>query len=336
MSCILVKILPCMQECYKGSSNYKKNKCIEKGKCEFLNGMYKFIFECFPKYEVVECCDINNERAFPEVVLEDFAKNKRIAIEMKCFPDKVYRDVKQTEKRNKKEAFFWNKVIDKCGFEARKEIISWLKSININKNEEIEELLKIIFYPMNIKLVSKEKESIQYILMKDKYDNKQMKFIIEKMVLFCKELFKNLIYKNKISVIETYENEEIKVCIYLGKNKTPYFEIHDNLISTLGDIMNINKDGITEYLIKFMQECEKKFSNVQVDRRILLLDNNFISYKRDRIIRECLEKLSIPTCIDEIWICKKEYEDEYNEDGDPVYTYIANISYEKIYEKEVC
>ena len=63
----------------------------------------------------------------------------------------------------------------------------------------------------------------------------------------------------------------------------------------------------------------------------MLLDNNFFSYKRDEVIQKCLKNLPVPSCIDEIWICKKKYEDEYDEDGCFDYTYLSDVSYQKIY-----
>ena len=184
---------------------------------------------------------------------------------------------------------------------------------------------------MNIKIISKCQESVQTILMKNKYSNNQMEFVSDKMFLFSKKLLMDLIQKNNLSLINTFENNELKVIIFLGKNDTIYFEIHDNSVTNLREINQLNTDGITEYLKKFIEGCEKKFSNVTADKNILILDNNFLSYKRDEVIRECLKKLSVPSCIDEIWICKKEYDDEYNEEGDFDYTYISDISFEKVY-----
>ena len=146
MDCPLNKILPCMQEAYKGTSNYKKNHCFEKNKCEYLNGMYNFIFQCYPKYVVTECCDIKSNNPYPEAILTNLENNSTIAIEMKCFPDKVYDNVRKTENSNKKEATFWKKIIDQCAINAKDKIKEYLYKMGIEDSFDVEELLYIIFY----------------------------------------------------------------------------------------------------------------------------------------------------------------------------------------------
>lgn len=331
MDCPLEKLLPCMQKWYKGASNYKKNHCLEKNKCEYLNGIWNFIFQCYPEYVVTDCCDTNNNKSYPEAILTNLENNSTIAIEMKCFPDKVYENVHKTENINKKEATFWKKIIDQCAINAKNQLKEYLNKFGMEDNSCIEQLFSIIFYGMNIRIISKGKENVQTILMKYKYSNKQMEFVTNSIFSFSLDLLKNLNSKKDLSLIDTFENDELKVIIYLSKNDTVYFEIHDNSVIGLHDIDKINEDGITDYLKKFFKGCEKKFLNVTADKNILLLDNNFFSYKRDEVIQKCLKNLPVPSCIDEIWICKKKYEDEYDEDGCFDYTYLSDVSYQKIY-----
>lgn len=331
MDCNSNSKLPCMQEWYKGTSNYKKNHCLKKDKCEYLNGMNKFIIQCYPEYVVTECCDVKSNKPYPEAILTNLENNSTIAIEMKCFPDKVYENVRKTDNCNKKEATFWNKIIDQCAINAKNQLKEYLNKIGIEDNSDVEELLNIIFLGIHIQIKSKCKESVQTILMKCKYHNNQMAFVSNNMFSFSKNLLIDWFQKNNLSLTETFENDELEVIIYLSENDTIYFEILDNSLIPLSEIYKLNTDGITDYLKKFIEGCEKKFSNVTVDKNILLLDNNFISPKRDEIIRNCLENLSVPSCIDEIWVCKKKYDDKYDEDGNFNDTYISDISYEKIY-----
>ena len=331
MDCPLIKMLPCMQEYYNGTSNYKKNHCLEKKKCEYLNGMCNFIIQCYPKYVITECCDAKNDKPYPEAILTNLKNNSTIAIEMKCFPDKVYENVKKTDRNNQKEATFWKKIIDQCAIDAQNLLKEFLKEVGIKDKSYIEKLLNFIFVGINVKIISKSQENVKTILMKCKHHNKQKAFISDNMFLFSKNLLMDLATRNNPSLIETFENDKLEVIIYLSKKDTIYFEIHDNSLTQLRNLNQLNTDGITDYLKKFLSGCEKKFSNVTVDKNILLLDNNFLSDKRDETIQKCLETLSVPSCVNEIWICKKEYDDEYDEEGDYDYTYIYDISYEKIY-----
>lgn len=325
-------VLPCMQKYYIGKSNYQKSKCLENHKCEYLNGMYDFINKCYPEYVVTECCDIDNRKPFPEAILTNLKNSKTIAIEMKSFPDKVYSNVKETNDKNKKEVTFWNKIIDRCALEAQKTLVAFFKDIGIADNSEhLGQLLEIVFYGMNVKLISKVRTSVQEIIMKEKYDSKQKNFVIESMVSYSKKMLTDLINKNELSMMQTFENDELKVIIYLGKNESIYFEIHDNNVTTLSDFVKMDQNGISDFLRQFIEGCVKKFANVEVDKRILLLDNTFIAYKRDNQIKECLQNLSVNPSIDEIWLTEKEYDDEYDEDGNPKETYISKIKYERIY-----
>lgn len=271
MDCPLEKLLPCMQKWYKGASNYKKNHCLEKNKCEYLNGIWNFIFQCYPEYVVTDCCDTNNNNSYPEAILTNPENNSTIAIEMKCFPDKVYENVHKTENINKKEATFWKKIIDQCAINAKNQLKEYLNKFGMEDNSCIEQLFSIIFYGMNIRIISKGKENVQTILMKYKYSNKQMEFVTNSIFSFSLDLLKNLNSKKDLSLIDTFENDELKVIIYLSKNDTVYFEIHDNSVIGLHDIDKINEDGITDYLKKFFKGCEKKFLNVTADKNILLL-----------------------------------------------------------------
>ena len=68
---------------------------------------------------------------------------------------------------------------------------------------------------MNVKLISKVRTSVQEIMMKEKYDSKQKNFVIESMVSYSKKMLTDLINKNELSMMQTFENDELKVIIYL-------------------------------------------------------------------------------------------------------------------------
>lgn len=194
---IMNKVLPCMQEYYKGKSNWKKNKCLEKKpKCEYLNGMYNFINKCYPGYKVTECCDKDSSKPFPEAILTNFETNKTIAIEMKCFPYNVYSSVKKTDDENGKENFFWKQIIDRCILEAENRAKGILKEKIIEGDPEyVSQLFETVFCRMNVRLISKSNKSVQEIMMKKDKNNKQMEFVIASIVDYTEEFFNLLFYK---------------------------------------------------------------------------------------------------------------------------------------------
>ncbi len=334
---LLDKVLPCMQNYFQGEYCYKTKNCIKNSKCEYLNGMWKFINDQYPDFNIVHCCDIERQDiAQPEALLLN-SKNESIALEMKCIPDNLMKTVKETIKQDKRTSHFWNRIIDDCAKQAYEKLFiridDFYKKLGI-KNEAIDELLQIIFRGITVKLCARTKEkNIQQIFMDKKKERENKAILSDEMCEFSYKIFEDLLRKKAPILYLKIDKEEYSILLCLTHNRTVSFEIYNKENFTLSTITNINENGLHDYLLKFLNSCEKKFCNqIKSGKNILLLDHNFISYRCMDIIDACIKKCEIPKCISEIWVCDKEIEYEYNKDGDEDGEYIADISYRRLYE----
>lgn len=339
MTCyeIINKVLPCMQNYFQGDYSFKTKECFKNNKCEFLNGMWKFIYDIYPEYNIVRCCDIERQDiAQPEALLLN-SNNEYIALEMKCIPNNLMNTVQETEKRDKKDFHFWEKIIDDCGKQSYEKLYKKLFDLYNSQGidtDSLDELLQIIFDGLLVKLCSKSKDKcIQQIFMDKKQEIKNKSILIEEMCNFSYQIFIDLVNGKTPNVLSKIDKDEYSIILCLTHNNTVSFEIHDKNYTTLSSLIDINEKGLCDFLNKFLISCEKKFSNISnTKKNILILDHNFISYKSLNIIESCLKKCEIPKCISEIWVCDKLIESEYNEDGEEVGDYIADINYKKLYE----
>lgn len=330
---IIRKVLPCMQEYFQGDYNVKTKKCFKNNKCEFINGMWRFINDIYPEYNIVRCCDIERQDIpQPEALLSN-SNNERIALEMKCIPNDLMDNIHETDKKSKKDFYFWEKIIDDCGKKAYKKLFELYRTLGFDTDSS-DELLQIIFRGLLVKLCSKSKDKcIQQIFMDKKQEKENKDILIEEMCNFSHQIFIDLMNKKIPKVFSKIDKEEYSIILCLTKNNTVSFEIHDMNYITLSSVIDINEKGLCDYLNKYLISCEKKFSKLSnMKKNILLLDHNFVSNESLEIIEACLKKCKIPKCISEIWVCDKIIESEYDEDGEEIGEYIADIKYKKIYE----
>lgn len=178
-----------------------------------------------------------------------------------------------------------------------------------------------------------KEKTIQQIFMDKKKERENKAILSDEMCEFSFKIFENLLEEKTPVLYSKIDKEEYSILLFLTQNRTVSFEIHNKENFMLSTITNINENGLYDYLVKFLGSCERKFCNQsKFCKNILLLDHNFISYRCMDIIDACIKKCEIPKCISEIWVCDKEVESEYNEDGDEVGEYIADISYRRLYE----
>lgn len=102
-------------------------------------------------------------------------------------------------------------------------------------------------------------------------------------------------------------------------------------MKTLGDIFKVDQNGILDFLKKFIKGCENKFANVEVDKRILLLDSFFEWSETEDTIKACLESIPVSPVIDEIWLTEKELVEKFDDEGDLKEKFV--MKYEKIHEQ---
>ncbi len=335
-----LNFLPCSGPCFEGEKNWKTGRCLEKQKCEYVNGMWRFIENIYPGYTIVKCLDVDeNNSPQPEALLKN-KSDEYMAIEMKSIPNPQFLEssVDKTNMKNTRDCSFWIDSIEDSIQKAQekfKQIIK--KSCSDIPQAELEEIISVFFLGMNVGISPIGNNlSVSELVYKERKDFKC--FLENEMVDYSINLLKKAISRS-LQEEDLYKfvtfNNKLNLRFALTIDNTGCIKVHDTTPFSLRDYFNINEEGVSDFLKKYLDSCNNKFKalnkETSTERNILLLTHESTLSEATNVIANCLEKLVVPKSIQEIWVTDYHYESVYNDDGDEIGEQITEYKYRKIY-----
>lgn len=338
----IIKCLPCSDACFEGGKNWNTGHCLADNKCEYINGMGLFIANVYPDYSIVKCLDVDRkDLPQPEALLRN-RSGQYMAIEMKNIPEPQFLEssVKETEKKNEFDCSFWKGSIDGSTHKAKTEFTQRIKKTYPNiSSEGLEAIINIFFRGMKITLIPIEKN----ISVRDLVHRKRKEFepfLVNEMVSYSigfLEKFKlNILQDEDFNKVIIFNNE---LELYFAKtlDQTVYVQIHDTKPFSLCNHIKINEEGVTDFLKKFVNSCDRKFMELNketsTEKNILLLTHGSTLSEATNVIATCLEKIAVPKSIHEIWVTDYQYESVYDDDGDEIGEQITEYKYRKLFPR---
>lgn len=336
----ILNCLPCSGPCFEGKKNWKTGCCLEKLKCEYLNGMGCFIENIFPCYTIVKCLDVDrNDLSQPEALLKN-ESGEYMAIEMKRLPNPQFLEssVEKTNIKNAQDCFFWEKTIDdstlKAGEQFRKMIKEDIPDISQAK---LGVITYFFFLGINVDILPIGNNLSVRELVYPKRNEFKI-FLTNEMAYFGINVFRKFISNN------LHEEDFCKCVIFNNKlnlrftmttNQNVYFQLHDTTPFSLREYLKINEEGVIDFLKKYLLSCDKKFRALNketfTEKNIFLLTHESSLSEATNVIANCIGKLVVPKSIHEIWVTDYHYESVYNDDGDEIGEQITEYKYRKIY-----
>lgn len=336
----ILKYLPCSKACFEGEKTWETGHCLEKRKCEYINGMWCFIVNCYSEYQIVKCLDVDkNNLSQPEALLKNDSGDY-MAIEMKNMPDPQFLEssVEETDEKNEYDCSFWKKCIDDSTRKAKETFAQGIKKKCPDISQtELETVISIFFSGMNVNIFPKENNlSVRELAYKEREEFKA--FLIRNMVDYSNNLLRKGI-SGKLQEEDVcrriYFKDKLELHFVCTKEDFVYFQVHDTVPFSLRKHLEINEKGVTDYLRKFLDSCDKKFTElnkeIHTQKNIFLLTHESTLSEATNVIEKCLKNLSVPKSIHEIWVTDYHYESVYNIEGEEIGEKITEYKYRKIY-----
>lgn len=336
----ILRYFPCDKHCednqyFTGKSNILRNMCLNNNKCEYFNGLGMFIRSEYPDFTLKQCCDVDERNmASPEAIFVNRIDSfQLLTVEMKSLPQFIENNIKSTKKKNSRENYFWDKIIDKSAMLAYELVVRYLNNKGITQQIDIDNIIKMIWNGIVVSFYPKKGNiDIQNILMNKNEEKERIDEIAKIIYEFSINIFEKIVKSDfkSLELIREYFDDNFNMTIYLSKYKDDNikFEVHGG-VTALSNIMKVNENGLFDQISKYIASCSDKFEKFKGNINILLIDNLYrINYKE---IEKAIRKIDIPNAINEIWITEYHYEEEYDDDGDYVGEYIVDKSFQKIY-----
>lgn len=336
-----LKYLPCSNSCFEGEKNWRTGCCLENQKCEYVNGLWRFLENIYPSYAIVKCLDVDeNNLPQPEALLKN-KSGEYMAIEMKCIPDPQFLEssVKKTEDKNTYDCSFWKGSIDDSAKKAQEKFTQIVKKSCPNITQaELKTIISVFFLGMNVGISPIGNNlSVRELVYQERKDFKC--FLENEMVNYSINCFKKVVSGNIPQEEDLYKcvifNNKLILHFAKTTNDTVYFEVHDTTPFSLRDFFKINEDGVLDFLKKYLYSCDNKFRTLNeetsTEKNILLLTHDSTLGEATNVIANCIEKLDVPLSIHEIWVTDYHYESIYNDDGEEIGEQITEYKYRKIY-----
>lgn len=337
-----MQLLPCSMPYFEGEKTWKTGHCLEHDKCEYFNGMWRFILDKYPCYQLVKCLDIDRKDCpQPEALLKN-KDGETMAIEMKQMPDPQFlkSSVKESEQFHSFNCSFWNNTLDDSALKAKEKFRQYLKEKeyipNFSDNLS-EKIINAFFLGLHIFISPKE----NHLCVRDYVFQNRKKFkpfLVDNMAEFCISFFEKC-KSNDLKIEDCSKNltfnNTLELCFCKTGDDIISFKGYDTTRFSLSDFISINEEGVTDYLKKFICNSDKKFKQLNKDtvtkKNILLITHDSTLSKATDTIENCLNKMAVPESIHEIWVTDNIYESVYNEDGDEDGCTIKKYNYRKIY-----